>query len=196
MTEADRIFDRFPDFIKEYIYSHSWESLREVQIAAAECIFETDHDLLLTSSTASGKTEAAFFPVLAELCRDMPTSVGVLYIAPLKALINDQFLRIEELLEESGIPVTHWHGDVAQSHKNKLLKNPSGILQITPESLEALLLHKHAYIPKLFGDLRFIVIDEVHSLMRGDRGGQTLCLIERLSRLAEAVNKLCFNRRQ
>ena len=92
MTEADRIFERFPDFIKEYIYSHSWDSLREVQTAAAECIFETDHDLLLTSSTASGKTEAAFFPILAELCRDMPTSVGVLYIAPLKALINDQFL--------------------------------------------------------------------------------------------------------
>ena len=80
--------------------------------------------------------------------------------------------------------VWHWHGDVSQSHKNRLLKHPSGILQITPESLEALLLHKHAYIPKLFGDLRFIVIDEVHSLMRADRGGQTLCLIERLSRLA------------
>ena len=78
----------------------------------------------------------------------------------------------------------HWHGDVAQSHKAKLMKHPSGILQITPESLEALLLHKHAAIAKLFGDLRFVVIDEVHSLLRGDRGGQTLCLIERLSRIA------------
>lgn len=73
---------------------------------------------------------------------------------------------------------------MAQSHKNKLLKHPSGILQITPESLEALLLHKHMDIVRLFGDLRFVVIDEVHALMRGDRGGQTLCLIERLSRLA------------
>ena len=78
----------------------------------------------------------------------------------------------------------HWHGDVAQSHKAKLMRHPSGILQITPESLEALLLHKHAAIAKLFGDLRFVVIDEVHSLLRGDRGGQTLCLIERLSRIA------------
>ena len=79
----------------------------------------------------------------------------------------------------------HRHGDVAQSHKDRLMKRPSGILQITPESLEALLLHKHAAIPRLFHDLRFVVIDEVHSLLRGDRGGQTLCLIERLSRLAD-----------
>ena len=101
-----------------------------------------------------------------------------------KALINDQFSRLEDLCLEADIPVWHWHGDVSQSHKNKLLKNPSGILQITPESLEALLMHRHAYIPKLFCDLRYVVIDEIHSLMRAQRGGQTMCLIERLSRLS------------
>jgi len=110
--------------------------------------------------------------------------VGCIYIGPLKALINDQFSRLNDLCAEADIPVWHWHGDVAQSHKSKLMRHPSGILQITPESLEALLLHKHAAIAKLFGDLRFVVIDEVHSLLRGDRGGQTLCLIERLSRIA------------
>lgn len=110
--------------------------------------------------------------------------MGCIYIGPLKALINDQFARLHDLCAEANIPVWHWHGDVAQSHKARLMKHPSGILQITPESLEALLLHKHAAIPKLFGDLRFVVIDEVHSLLRGDRGGQTLCLIERLSRMA------------
>ena len=110
--------------------------------------------------------------------------MGAIYIGPLKALINDQFLRLNDLCEEAQIPVWHWHGDVSQSHKRKLLKSPSGILQITPESLEAMMLHKHADIARLFGDLRFIVIDEVHSLMRGDRGGQTLCLIQRLSRMA------------
>ena len=114
----------------------------------------------------------------------MPSSVGCIYIGPLKALINDQFSRLNDLCAEADIPVWHWHGDVAQSHKAKLMRHPSGILQITPESLEALLLHKHAAIAKLFGDLRFVVIDEVHSLLRGDRGGQTLCLIERLSRIA------------
>ena len=67
MNEAERIFERFPDFVREFIYSHGWESLREVQIAAAKTIFETDRNLLLTSSTASGKTEAAFFPILSAL---------------------------------------------------------------------------------------------------------------------------------
>ncbi len=110
--------------------------------------------------------------------------MATLYIGPLKALINDQFVRLNDLCEEADIPVWHWHGDVSQSHKAKLIKKPSGILQITPESLEALLIHKHMAIPRMFCDLRYVVIDEVHSLMRGDRGGQTLCLVERLSRMA------------
>lgn len=178
------IFDRYAPFVQDFIYRNNWESLRAIQVAAADAIFNTDDNVLLSASTASGKTEAAFFPILTLFSEDMPRSVGAIYIGPLKALINDQFMRLNELCAEADIPVWHWHGDVPQSHKNKMLKNPSGILQITPESLEALLLHKHSYIPKLFGDLRFIVIDEVHSLMRGDRGGQTLCLIERLSKLA------------
>ena len=177
-------FDRYAPFIQDFIYRNNWESLRAIQTAAADAIFNTDEHLLLSASTASGKTEAAFFPVLTLFSEDMPRSVGAVYIGPLKALINDQFARLTELCEEADIPVWHWHGDAAQSHKARMLKHPSGILQITPESLEAMLLRKHALIPKLFGDLRFVVIDEVHSLMRGDRGGQTLCLIERLSKLA------------
>ncbi|MDY4582074.1 MAG: DEAD/DEAH box helicase [Candidatus Faecousia sp.] len=178
------IFDRYAPFVQEYIYRNRWENLRAIQVAAGEAIFNTDDNVLLTASTASGKTEAAFFPIITLFSEDMPRSVGCIYIGPLKALINDQFSRLNDLCAEADIPVWHWHGDVAQSHKSKLTKHPSGILQITPESLEAMLLHKHAAIPKLFGDLRFVVIDEVHSLLRGDRGGQTLCLIERLSRLA------------
>lgn len=178
------IFDRYAPFVQDYIYRNRWESLRGIQIAAADAIFNTDENLLLTASTASGKTEAAFFPILTLFSEDPPSSVGCIYIGPLKALINDQFLRLNELCAEAEVPVWHWHGDVGRSHKDRLMKNPSGILQITPESLEALLLHKHSVIPKLFHDLRFIVIDEVHSLLRGDRGGQTLCLIERLGKLA------------
>lgn len=178
------IFERYAPFVQDYIYRNRWENLRGIQVAAAEAIFHTDEHLLLTASTASGKTEAAFFPILTLFSEDPPTSVGCIYIGPLKALINDQFTRLNELCEEADIPVWHWHGDVPQSHKARLLKKPSGILQITPESLEAMLLHKHSAIPRLFHDLRFVVIDEVHSLLRGDRGGQTLCLIERLSRLA------------
>lgn len=177
-------FARYAPFVQDYIYRNGWEKLRAVQVAAADVIFNSDDNLLLCAATASGKTEAAFFPVLTLLSEQPPQSVGAIYIAPLKALINDQYSRLTALCEETDIRVWRWHGDVPQSQKARLLKNPSGILQITPESLEALLLHKHAAIPKLFRDLRFIIIDEVHSLLRGDRGGQTLCLIERLSDLS------------
>ena len=177
-------FDRYAPFVQDFIYNHNWENLRSIQVAAADAIFNTDENVLLTASTASGKTEAAFFPILTELWENPPASVGAIYIGPLKALINDQFYRLGDLCEEADIPVWHWHGDVSASHKAKMLKHPSGILQITPESLEALLMHKHAAVPQLFCDLRYVVIDEVHSLLRGDRGGQTLCLIERLGRMA------------
>ena len=178
------VFDRYAPFIKEFIYCNNWESLRGIQMAAADAIFNTSQNVLLTASTASGKTEAAFFPILTLLQEDPPASIGALYIGPLKALINDQFERLEQLCQEADIPVWHWHGDVNQSHKEKMVRNPSGILQITPESLEGMLLHRHGDIVRLFGDLRFIVIDEVHSLIKGDRGGQMLCLIERLSKMA------------
>ncbi len=178
------VFSRYAPFIQDYIYRSGWQTLRAVQNAAGDAIFNTDENVLLTASTASGKTEAAFFPILTLLSEEPPLSVGVLYIAPLKALINDQFGRLTELCEEEGIPVTRWHGDVGDSSKRKLLKKPAGILQITPESLESLMINKHMEIPSLFSDLRFVVIDEVHSLLRGDRGAQTFCLIERLSRLA------------
>lgn len=106
--------------------------------AAGDAIFNTDDNVLLSASTASGKTEAAFFPIITLMQEQPPASVGCLYIAPLKALINDQFVRLNDICDESGISVWHWHGDVAQSQKKKLLKHPSGILQITPESLEAI----------------------------------------------------------
>lgn len=179
----DEIFYRFAPFIQDFIYESGWQDLRAVQLAAARVIFDTDKNLLITSSTASGKTEAAFFPIISLMSEDMPKSVGALYIAPLKSLINDQFLRLDELLDMSGIPVFHWHGDVAQSHKTKLLKDPRGILQITPESLESLLMNRSNDIVRLFGDLRFIVIDEIHTLTGSDRGNQIICQLVRLARL-------------
>ena len=183
MTEADRIFSRFPEFIREYIFTHRWEALRGVQVAAARTLFLTNNHLLLTSSTASGKTEAAFFPILSDLWENPPASVGALYICPLKSLINDQFGRMEELLDLSGIRVTRWHGDVAQSHKKKLLEKPSGILQITPESLEAMLMNRSNDMVRLFGDLRYVVIDEIHTLTGTDRGNQIICQLSRLGHL-------------
>ncbi|MBQ9069805.1 MAG: DEAD/DEAH box helicase [Clostridia bacterium] len=179
------MFSLFPDFIKEYIYSHGWTELREIQLAAAHAIFETDDNLLLSSSTASGKTEAAFFPIIADIVnsQDAPNSISVLYIAPLKSLINDQFYRLEELLDMSGITVTHWHGDVSQSHKSRLLKNPEGILQITPESLESMLINRANDIPRLFGSLKYVVIDEIHAMLGEDRGNQVICQLSRIGEL-------------
>ncbi len=183
MTEADRLFSRFPEFIKDYIYRHGWTSFREAQMTAAKVIFETEDNLLLASSTASGKTEAVFFPILADICSSPdPGGISVLYIAPLKSLINDQFGRMEELLELSGIPVFHWHGDVGASHKTKLLKDPRGILQITPESLESMLVNRSNELPRLFAGLRYVVIDEVHTLIGSDRGNQVICQLTRLAR--------------
>ncbi|MBS7369479.1 MAG: DEAD/DEAH box helicase, partial [Oscillospiraceae bacterium] len=180
---SGNVFYRFAPFIQDYIYRHKWEELRSVQIAAAEVIFDTDENLLLSSGTASGKTEAAFLPVLTQLWENPSASVGVLYLSPLKALINDQFLRLDELLEESDIPVTKWHGDASPSAKKRLVKNPRGIMQTTPESLESLLMHNSSNAYRLFSDLRFVIIDELHYLMDNDRGLQLLCLLERLTRL-------------
>ncbi len=175
-------FHRLAPFIQNYIYTHGWTEMRAVQVEACRVIFESSAHLLLASGTASGKTEAAFLPVITLLHQDPPATVGVLYIGPTKALINDQFLRLDDLLGEAGIPVRHWHGDVSQSHKAKLLKKPEGILQITPESLESLLINKAGELVRLFGDLRFIVIDEIHAFMNSDRGRQVLCQLARLSR--------------
>ena len=177
------IFNKFSPFIRDYIYSHGWDNLRDVQCEAAVCLFDSDDDLLITSSTASGKTEAAFFPIISEMYTELCDGVAVLYIAPLKSLINDQFLRLDELLEYAGIPVFHWHGDVAQSHKTKFLNDPRGILQITPESLESMLMNRHSDIFRLFGGLRYVIIDEIHTLMGVDRGNQILCQLDRIAEL-------------
>ncbi len=176
-------FSRLAPFIQDFIYYNRWTELRSIQVAACEVIFDSDDNLLLSSGTASGKTEAAFLPVLTELYNNPSRSVGVLYISPLKALINDQFTRLELLLDESNIGVTRWHGDASASRKNSLIKNPSGVLQITPESLESLLTNRQGSCLKLFSDLRYIIIDEVHHFMRSVRGIQVLCQLERLQKI-------------
>ncbi len=178
-------FYRLAPFIQEYIYSHDWTELRPVQIEACRIILDTDAHLLLAAGTASGKTEAAFLPVLTLLHEKPATTIGVLYIGPIKALINDQFARLKDLLKEADIPVCHWHGDVPQSHKKKLLKDPKGVLQITPESLESLLINKNTELIRLFGDLRFVIIDEIHAFMGSERGCQILCQLARLSRFVQ-----------
>jgi ATP-dependent Lhr-like helicase len=178
-------FYRLAPFLQEFIYRNAWDEIRPVQIAACEAIFETDNHLLLSSGTASGKTEAAFLPSLTLLHEDPPDGLGILYVSPLKALINDQFERVGEMLRDAQIPVWHWHGDVSASHKAKLIKSPHGVLQTTPESLESILLNRTVHLGALFGDLRFVIIDEMHAFMESDRGLQLLCQLERLQEHTE-----------
>ncbi|MDR1465685.1 MAG: DEAD/DEAH box helicase [Oscillospiraceae bacterium] len=178
------LFDRLPPYMQDYIYREGWTELRQVQVAACRAVFETDSHLLLSAGTAAGKTEAAFLPALTLLWERPSESVGILYISPLKALINDQFVRLSGLLEQGGVPVCKWHGDASGAAKERLVREPAGVLQITPESLEGLLTNRRRDVPRLFRDLRFAVIDEVHYFMAGDRGIQLLCLLERLERAA------------
>ncbi len=177
-------FSRLAPFIQEFIYKKRWDTLREAQVEACRVLFDTPNHLLIASGTASGKTEAAFFPALTELYNRPSSSVGILYIGPLKALINDQFERISDLLKEGQVPVWHWHGDVSQAEKTKLMRKPSGVLQITPESLEGLLMNRPNAIPALFQDLRYVIIDEVHAFMGADRGIQVLSQLTRIERMA------------
>ncbi len=176
-------YQRLAPFIQEHIYSNGWTDLRHAQVEACRVVFETEDHLLIAAGTASGKTEAAFLPVLTLLYEDPPESIGVMYIGPIKALINDQFDRLNDLLKHADIPVWAWHGDVTQSRKKKLFTHPRGILQITPESLESLLINKRADLDRVLGDLRFVVIDEIHAFIGGDRGAQILCQLSRLAKL-------------
>lgn len=176
-------FSRYAPFIQKFIYQKGWDDLRDVQMEACDVLLDTDKHVIIASGTASGKTEAAFFPVLTLLEKNPSSSVGVIYIGPLKALINDQFERLEELLKDNNIPVWPWHGDVPQSVKNKAMKSASGILQITPESLEAMIMRHPEEAKSLFHDLRFVIIDEIHALMGSDRGLQVLCLLQRMEHL-------------
>lgn len=176
-------FSRLAPFIQDFIYRNHWEELRGNQVAACQVIFDSDDNLLLSSGTASGKTEAAFLPVLTDIYNRPSRSISVMYISPLKALINDQFKRLEQLLLDSHIPVTKWHGDASVTLKDRIMKNPEGILQITPESLESLVTNKRGACLTMFSDLRYVIIDEVHYFMRDVRGLQLLCVLERLRRL-------------
>ena len=178
------IYTRLAPYIQDYIYRQQWQDLRPVQIAAAEVLFGSDSHLLLSTGTASGKTEAAFLPILTLLDESPCESVAVLYVSPLKALINDQFARLKGLMAEGGVPVTKWHGDASAAGKARLLKNPEGVLQITPESLESLLMHKPTAVRDMFRDLRFVIVDEVHHFMANERGMQLQCLLTRIERLA------------
>lgn len=168
--------------IRRYIRDRKWESLRAIQEAAIVRIMGTEDNYILASRTASGKTEAAFLPVLSSVNFRDP-GVQVLYISPLIALINDQFLRCEDLCRHMDVPVTKWHGEANKTAKERLIANPEGVVLITPESIEAMLVNHSGRAQHLFADLKFIIIDEIHTFLGTDRGTHLQSLISRICRL-------------
>ena len=173
--------------VQNWVWKQNWGALRDIQELAIEPILKADRDIIISASTASGKTEAAFLPACSNLADKLCSGVGILYISPLKALINDQYRRLEGLCEILDLPVTAWHGDVLYSKKNKLIKEPRGIILITPESFESLLLNKTAWCVSAFSDLRYIIIDEFHAFIGTERGKQLQSLLHRLEFLIQKV---------
>ena len=181
-------FELLSEPIRKYIRDKRWEQLRPIQHAAISRILTTDDNYILASRTASGKTEAAFLPILSKVNFN-EKGVQVLYVSPLIALINDQFHRVEELCKSLEIIVTKWHGEANKSRKEKLLAKPEGIVLITSESLEAMFVNKPFNIKHLFSDLKYVVIDEIHSFIGTDRGMQLKSILSRL----QDVNDKKFN---
>lgn len=172
-------FNLLSEPIRKYIRDKRWEELRPIQSAAIAKILSTDNNYILISKTASGKTEAAFLPILSKV-DFKEQGVQVLYISPLIALINDQFNRVEELCKYLDVRVTKWHGESQKSLKDQLLHEPSGIVLITPESLESMFVNKPYNIKRLFGNLKYTVVDEIHSFIGTDRGIQLMSILHRL----------------
>ncbi|ENG5660799.1 DEAD/DEAH box helicase, partial [Flavobacterium psychrophilum] len=152
------------------------------QTAAIAKILASDDNFILASRTASGKTEAAFLPILSKVNFN-ESGVQVLYISPLIALINDQFYRIEELCKNLDVTVTKWHGEANKTLKERLIKQPNGIVLITPESLEAMFVNKPYNVKQLFSNLKYVVIDEIHSFIGTDRGIQLKSILSRLQKV-------------
>jgi len=173
-------FARFPPRLQEAIVSRlGWTSLRPVQELAGEAILDGKNAVVL-APTAGGKTEASMFPALANLVERQPEGVGVIYIAPIKALLNNQEERLGTYAEMVGLRRFVWHGDVPDKQKRNFVKDPAEILMTTPESLEVMLVSQRSPVPKLFADLRMVVIDEVHALAGTDRGAHLMSVLERL----------------
>ncbi|MGJ8724618.1 MAG: DEAD/DEAH box helicase [Roseibacillus sp.] len=173
-------FSRLARPIQEFLWEQKWPSLRPIQSKSIEHFSASTDDLIIAASTASGKTEAAFLPLLSDLCENPSGGISALCVAPLKALINDQFERISGIAAHADIQVHRWHGDVLASAKAKLRSKPSGVLLITPESLESCFINYGNKLPQMFGLTRYIVIDELHDFLGDVRGTHLSSLLSRV----------------
>ena len=176
-------FDLLHEKVRRWIWQQGWEGLRDVQERSIPILLGGERDLVIMAATAGGKTEAAFLPIVSRLASE-PSAAGggfqAIYVSPMRALINDQFGRMESLCGELDVEVTKWHGDVAESVKARARKSPSGVVLITPESLEALLVRRGKEVARLFLGLRYVVIDEMHVFLDDPRGKQLQSVLHRI----------------
>jgi ATP-dependent Lhr-like helicase len=179
MSGTSSSFYLLDERIQRFIWAEGWESLRDAQERSIPLLIKADRDVIVAAATAAGKTEAAFFPALTHLLESEEPRL-IVYISPLKALINDQIGRLEKLCEQLDIPVWPWHGDVGATSKAKFLKQRHGVLLITPESLEALLCNRGTSIGSVFQRTAYFVIDELHAFIGSERGKQLQSLLHRI----------------
>jgi ATP-dependent Lhr-like helicase len=190
MSEASggsHSFGLLHEKVRRWIWLQNWSGLRDIQEESIPILLAGDRDLIIGAGTASGKTEAAFLPLLSKLYGDAQppgSGFGCIYVSPLRALINDQFRRLETLCEDLDLPVTKWHGDVSASVKARARKHPHGILLTTPESLEAILVRHGPEAARMFRGLAYVVIDEMHAFMDSARGRQLQSLLNRIEMAA------------
>jgi ATP-dependent Lhr-like helicase len=173
-------FELLETRIQRWIWAEGWTSLRDAQERAVPVLVDADQDVIIAAATAAGKTEAAFLPILTNLLNRNDPPGSVLYISPLKALINDQWGRLSQLCEQLEVPVVAWHGDISSSKKHRFLKSSEGVLLITPESLEALFVNRGSSLGGVFQNLRYIVVDELHAFIGSERGKQLQSLMHRV----------------
>lgn len=178
------VFARLAPRLQQSIVARlGWSSLRPVQELAGDALLSGRNAVIL-APTAGGKTEASMFPTLSNLVDHQPTGVGAIYVAPIKALLNNQEQRLGLYTEMVGLRRFVWHGDTTTSARKQFLEDPAELLMTTPESLEVMLVSQRVNKRALFGDLRMIVIDEVHAIAGTDRGAHLMSVIERLRRVS------------
>jgi ATP-dependent helicase Lhr and Lhr-like helicase len=156
-----------------------WRSLRPVQEQASRTILDGFNSIIL-APTAGGKTEAAMFPVISRMLDDEPATVGALYICPIRALLNNQEERLGVYTKMVGLDRFKWHGDTTARQRKTFVEEPAALLMTTPESLEVMMISPKFPTKKVFSDLRFVIVDEVHAFAGSDRGAHLVCLLERL----------------
>lgn len=186
MTPPRDAIDRLSPAVRYQIANGlGWSGLRPVQALSIEAILDGANCVVL-APTAGGKTEAAFLPLLSKMDVEDWRGVSVLYVAPIRALLNNQEARLSRLTGLIGRCAGKWHGDVKEPARRRLVDDSPDVLAITPESLEAMLLSTRTPARRLLAHVRAVVIDEVHAFAGDDRGAHLVALLERISRFAEA----------